>query len=152
MQQLYGCNKSVINFFQSCLKSVWFSHFRNNKILKLCGKRYSLAISCCKVFFPTIPVHSELKMQHQKFYFYFCGIKWPFILSIHITLFVHWYNQLHFYTHFYFINITHIHYVHNIAGSLVPYNHACPKRGLIHRDKKNSVIRPLLYLQATMAG
>ena len=27
-----------------------------------------------------------------------------FILSIHITMFVHWYNHLPFYTHFYYIN------------------------------------------------
>ena len=27
-----------------------------------------------------------------------------------------------------------------------------PKAGLIHRDRESSVIRPLLYLQATMAG
>ena len=32
------------------------------------------------------------------------------------------------------------------AGPLVPFNHARPKRGLIHQ------VRPLLYLQATMAG
>ena len=31
-------------------------------------------------------------------------------------------------------------------------NHVCPKRGLIHRDIESSVIRPPLYLQATMAG
>ena len=49
-------------------------------------------------------------------------------------------------------DITHIQDVHNIVGPLVPYNHACPKRGLIHRDRESSVIRPLLYLQATMAG
>ena len=35
---------------------------------------------------------------------------------------------------------------------MVPYNHACPKRGLLHQDRESSVIRPLLYLQATMAG
>ena len=40
----------------------------------------------------------------------------------------------------------------NIAGPLVPYNHACHKRGLIHRDRESSIIRPLLYLQATTAG
>ena len=39
-----------------------------------------------------------------------------------------------------------------MAGPLVPYNHVRPKRGLIHRDRKSSVIRPLLYLQATTAG
>ena len=50
------------------------------------------------------------------------------------------------------LHITHIQDVHNIAGPLVPYNDACPKRGLIHRDRDSSVIRPLLYLQATMAG
>ena len=42
--------------------------------------------------------------------------------------------------------------VHDIAGQLVPYNHACPKRGLIHRYRESSVIRPLLYLQASKAG
>ena len=31
-------------------------------------------------------------------------------------------------------------------------NYACPKRGLIHRDRESYVIRPLLYLQATKAG
>ena len=31
-------------------------------------------------------------------------------------------------------------------------NYGCPKRGLIHRDWDSSVIRPLLYLQASMAG
>ena len=36
--------------------------------------------------------------------------------------------------------------------SVVPYNHARPKRGLIHQDIETSVIRPLLYLQATTAG
>ena len=34
----------------------------------------------------------------------------------------------------------------------VPYNHARPKRGLIHQDRESSIIRPLLYLQATTAG
>ena len=29
----------------------------------------------------------------------------------------------------------HIQDVHNISGPLVPYNHAHPKRGLIHRDR-----------------
>ena len=48
--------------------------------------------------------------------------------------------------------ITHIQDVHNIAGPLVPYTHAGPKRGLIHWDRESSVIRPLLNLQATMAG
>ena len=32
----------------------------------------------------------------------------------------------------YVTHITHIQDVHNIAGLLVPYNHARPKRGLIH--------------------
>ena len=49
-------------------------------------------------------------------------------------------------------HITHIQDIHNMAGSLVPYNHAHPKRGLIHRDRESSVIRTLLYLQATTAG
>ena len=31
-------------------------------------------------------------------------------------------------------------------------NHVRHKRGLIHRDRESSVIRPLLYLQATTAG
>ena len=44
---------------------------------------------------------------------------------------------------------THIHDVHKI---LVPYNYACPNRGLIHRDRESFVIRPLPYLQATTAG
>ena len=42
--------------------------------------------------------------------------------------------------------------VHNIASPLVPFNYACTKWGLIHRDGESSVIRPLLYLQATTAG
>ena len=46
------------------------------------------------------------------------------------------------------IHITHIQDIHNIAGPLVPYNHVRPKRGLIHQDRENSVIRQLLYLQA----
>ena len=62
-----------------------------------------------------------------------------------ISLCIMWSFNLH--TH-----ITHIQDVHNIEGPLVPYNHACPKRGLIHRDRESSVIRPLLYLQATTAG
>ena len=48
--------------------------------------------------------------------------------------------------------LTHIQDVHNIAGPLVPYNHAFPKRGLIPRDRESYVIRPLLYLLATTAG
>ena len=34
----------------------------------------------------------------------------------------------------------------------LPYNHARPKLGLIHWDRESSVIRLLLYLQATTAG
>ena len=54
-------------------------------------------------------------------------------------------NYLH--TH-----ITHIQNIHSIAGPLVPYNHACPKRGLIHRDRVMQLMNQALYLQATMAG
>ena len=39
-----------------------------------------------------------------------------------------------------------------IAGLLVPYNHACPKWGLIHRDRVMQLMKQALYLQATMAG
>ena len=56
-------------------------------------------------------------------------------------------NPLTIHTH-----ITHIQVLHNIAGPLVPYNYVRPKQGLIHRDRESSVIRPLLYLQATTAG
>ena len=39
---------------------------------------------------------------------------------------------------------------YNIAGPLVPFNHAPPKRGLIHRDRES--YQTMLYLQATTAG
>ena len=42
--------------------------------------------------------------------------------------------------------------VHNIAGPLVPYNHACPKPGSIHRDRVIQYMKQALYLQATTAG
>ena len=49
-------------------------------------------------------------------------------------------------------HITHIQDIHNIAGPLVPYNHACSKRGLVHRDRVMQLMKQVLYLQATMAG
>ena len=49
-------------------------------------------------------------------------------------------------------DITHIQDVHNIAAPLVPYNHACPKRGLIHQDRVMQLMKQALYLQATTAG
>ena len=39
-----------------------------------------------------------------------------------------------------------------IGGPLWYHINTCLKRGLIHQDRDNSVIRPLLYLQATTAG
>ena len=39
-----------------------------------------------------------------------------------------------------------------IAGPLVPYNHACPKQELIHRDRVMQLMKQALYLQATTAG
>ena len=48
-------------------------------------------------------------------------------------------------------HISHIQDVHNIAGPSEPYDNARPKRGLI-TEIERSVIRPLLYLQATTAG
>ena len=48
--------------------------------------------------------------------------------------------------------ITHIQDIHNLAGPLVPYNHACPKRGSIHRDRVMQLMKEALYLQATTVG
>ena len=36
-----------------------------------------------------------------------------------------------------------------IAGPLVPYNHACPKWGLIHRDRVMQLMKQALYLQGS---
>ena len=69
-----------------------------------------------------------------------------FFLSFFLFLTVQWHACCSFSTY------TCIKDVHNMAGPLVPYNHASPKRVLIHRDRESSVIRPLLYLQATTAG
>ena len=30
---------------------------------------------------------------------------------------------------------------------MIPYNHLCPKRGLIHQDRDGSIIRPRVDLQ-----
>ena len=49
-------------------------------------------------------------------------------------------------------HITHIRDVHNIAGLLVTYYYACPKGGLIHRDRVMQLMKQVLYLQATTAG
>ena len=72
-----------------------------------------------------------------------------FIVPLHIHMIIN-VNQLYLWTHSSYI--THIQDVPNIAGPLVPCNHALPKWGLIHRDRESSVFRPLLYLQATTAG
>ena len=77
-------------------------------------------------------------------------LKWS-LLSKSILTFLHT-NKHHLTQHPAKPHITHIQDIHNMAGSLVPYNHAHPKRGLIHRDRESSVIRTLLYLQATTAG
>ena len=42
--------------------------------------------------------------------------------------------------------------LHVIASPLVPYNYACPKRGLIHWDRVMQLMKQALYLQATTAG
>ena len=47
---------------------------------------------------------------------------------------------------------THIQDIHNIVGLLLPYNHECPKWGLIQRDRVMQLMKQALYLQATTAG
>ena len=105
-------------------------------------------------WFPTLKSSKRIYEEHPQWhpliafivsYTFTCYSRSTSIIYEHTTDYIMQSFNLH--TH-----ITHIQDVHYMAGQLVQYNHACPKRGLIHQDKVMQLMKQVLYLQSTTAG